>query len=412
MPLDIPSIDEFDLDGTRVLLRIDINSPVDRATGAITNENRIDRSLPTIRDLASAGARVVILAHQGDALDYENFGSLRNHAARLAERLGRPVQFIDDVAGPAARARIADLDDGDILLLENVRIHSEEMTTFESTVQLDDDQMAQTYIVRHLAPLFDLYVNDAFAAAHRRAPTLTGFQSLLPYAGGRQLIREVEMLERVAADPAQPCVFVLGGLKISDSFAMLQQALGAGIAERVLTGGLAGEVMLAAAGHDLGPATAAFIERRGLGGYVEEARRYAALFGERIAVPTDIAVERNGKRLEVAVDDLPVDELIVDIGEATIEAYEEVIGGAATIFVNGPPGVYETDVGSVGTRRVWQAVASAPGFTVIGGGDTVASAARFIDPTSIDYVSTAGGALIRYLSGQELPLLMAMARRT
>lgn len=410
MSLDIPSIDEYEVAGRRVLVRVDINSPIDRATGAIVNENRIDRSVPTIRDLSDAGARVVILAHQGDTLDYENFGSLREHADRLAVKLGRPVDFLDDVAGPAARTRIAELQNGEILLLENVRIHSEEMTTFEAAVPLDTAAMARTYIVRHLAPLFDLYVNDAFAAAHRRAPSLTGFPGLLPSAGGRQLIREVAMLERLAADPAQPCVFVLGGLKISDSFAMLEQALRTGIAERVLTAGVTGEVMLAATGVDLGPATTGFIADRALDLFLPEAERLRTAYADRIQVPVDVALEREGSRTEVAVDALPVDELIVDIGAETIAAYERAIADAATVFVNGPPGMYESENGAAGTARLWQAVAAAPGLTVIGGGDTVASAARFIDLDDIDYVSTGGGALIRFLSGQELPLLTALAR--
>ena len=411
MAVDIASIDEFDLAGTRVLVRVDINSPIDRATGRIVNENRIDRSLPTLRDLAQGGARVVVLAHQGDALDYENFGSLRQHADRLADKLGRPVHFIDDVAGPAARRRIEDLGDGEILLLENVRINSEEMTTFEKTVPLSPTEMAQTYLVRNLAPLFDLYVNDAFAAAHRRAPSLIGFQEVLPSAGGRQLMAELEMLERVAANPAQPCVFVLGGLKISDSFSMLQQALGTGVAAQVLTGGVTGEVMLAAAGHELGTATMDFIEQRGLETFIPLAAGHLAEYGDRITVPSDLAVERAGSRTVVAIEDLPVNELIIDIGDATISRYESVIAAAATVFVNGPPGVYESDSGSDGTRRLWNAVAAASGVTVIGGGDTVSSAARFIDLDDVDYVSTGGGALIRYLSGQALPLLEAMARR-
>jgi phosphoglycerate kinase len=409
--MEIASIDEFPLRGARVLVRVDINSPIDRVTGEILNENRIDRSIPTLRDLAEAGARVVVLAHQGDALDYENFGSLRRHAGRLAAKLGRPVGFIDDVAGPAARAAVERLSDGEILLLENVRIHSEEMTTFEATVALSPAEMAKTYLVRHLAPLFDLYVNDAFAAAHRRAPSLLGFQELLPSAAGRQLMTELDMLERVASNPAHPCVFVLGGLKISDSFSMLDQALRTGVADRVLTGGMAGEILLVAAGRDLGEATMDFIEQRGLGQFIPQARAHLAEHRNRILIPSDVAVERAGRRLEIQVEALPADHLIIDIGQDTISRYESVIEEAATVFVNGPPGVYETEPGAEGTRRLWRAVAGAAGLTVIGGGDTVGSAARFVDLEDIDYVSTGGGALIRYLSGQRLPLLEAMTRR-
>ncbi len=411
MPPDIASFDEFEVRGKRVLVRVDINSPLHPATREIVNENRIDRSLPTIRDLADAGARVVILAHQGDVLDYENFGSLHQHATKLAEKLARPVSFIDDCAGPAARARIRELADGEILLLENVRIYSEEMTSFESTVRLTAPEMTDTYLVRNLAPLFDLYVNDAFAAAHRSAPSLVAFPEVLPSAGGRLLIQEVEMLERVSDAPASPCVFVLGGLKISDAFGMLERALTEATADRVLTGGVTGEIMLIASGHELGPAVGRFIADRGLDSFIPTARRLLGLFPESILVPTDVAVEQDGERREVLVADLPVDELIIDIGTRTIARYEEIIGQAATVFVNGPPGVYELPAGADGTSRIWSAVAGASGLTVIGGGDTVSSAARFIDLAAIDYVSTAGGALIRYLSGQPLPVLAALERR-
>ena len=410
MSLDIPALDEFDFRGKRVLLRVDINSPLDPATKRIVNENRIDKSLPTIRDLADGGARLVIIAHQGDALDYHNLVSLEEHAGKLADKLERPVRFIDDVAGPAARARIVDLEDGEILLLENIRVHSEEMTTFEKSVKLSPAEMTETYLVRHLAPLFDLYVNDAFAAAHRSAPSLLAFQELLPAAGGRLLIREVEMLQSVAVSPARPCVFVLGGLKISDAFAMLNQVLSEGTADQVLTSGVTGEVMLLASGQSLGAGSETFIRDRDLNSFIPLAKEYLEKFPGKIQMPSDVAVDSDGRR-ELAVDELPVDDLIIDIGEDTIARYERVIADAATVFVNGPAGIYERSEGAEGTRRLWQAVAATAGTTVIGGGDTVASATAFVDLDDITYVSTGGGALIRYLSGQQLPLLEAMRRR-
>jgi phosphoglycerate kinase len=190
----IPSIDDLDVGGKGVLLRVDINSPLDPQTGAIADFNRIDKSLPTIRDLADRGARLVLIAHQGDTLDYHNLAGLSRHAAALAERLGRPVVFIDDVAGPAARRAINDLRSGEILLLDNLRYLTEEVSTFERDVKLTPEQMARTYLVRNLAPLFDYYVNDAFAAAHRSSPSMVGFQEVLPTAAGRLLTAEIEAL--------------------------------------------------------------------------------------------------------------------------------------------------------------------------------------------------------------------------
>ncbi len=409
--MKITSLDDVELKGRTVLLRPDINSPIDRDTGLIVNENRIDKSLPTIADLADAGARVVIIAHQGDTLDYHNLVSMREHAEKLSDKLNRPVGFIDDVAGPAAREAISALQDGDILLLENIRIHTEEVTTFEKAVKLTPAEMAETYLVRNLAPLVDLYVNDAFAAAHRNAPSLVGFQEVLPAAGGRLLVAEVDTLTRVGDDPRRPCLFVLGGLKISDAFAMMGKVLSDGTADNVITSGVTANVFLWAAGHDIGEPSRAFITDRGLDSFLPLAKEWLADFADRIHLPSDVAYAGSaGERVETDVQDLPVNELLIDIGSKTISRYEQLIGDAATVFVNGPAGVYESAAGELGTRSLWEAVAAAPGETVIGGGDTVASAARFIDLSAIGFVSTGGGALVRFLSGQSLPMLEAMER--
>lgn len=402
------TIDDLDLQGAKVLLRVDINSPIDADTGLIANDNRLDKSLPTIDDLVEAGAAVVMIAHQGDTLDYQNLVSLAEHATRLSTKLARPVDFIDDVAGPAARKRIEDLKPGRLLLLDNLRYLTEEVSTFENAVKLTASEMAETYLVRSLAPLFDFYVNDAFAAAHRNAPSMVAFQQVLPFAGGRLLVDELNALESVASNPERPCLFVLGGLKVSDAFSMLRKVLAEGIADRVITSGVTGELMLMASGVALGEATEAFVKDRSLDAFIPEAAEYLAAFPGKIEMPSDVAIERAGERVEVPVEELPNPEMIIDIGSRTIEAYEQLIADASTIFVNGPAGMYERDIARDGTRRLWEAVAAADGQSVIGGGDTVSSAARFVDMADIGFVSTGGGALIRYLSGQSLPLLEAM----
>ncbi len=406
----IASIGDLDVRGAHVLLRVDINSPIDPATGHIADDTRITKSLPTIRDLADAGARLVLIAHQGDTLDYHNLVPLTEHATMLSAKLRRPVGFIDDVAGPAARAAIGALGDGEILLLDNLRYLTEEVSTFEAAVKLSPEQMGGTYLVRNLAPLFDYYVNDAFAAAHRNAPSMVAFQELLPSAGGRLLVDEIAALSGLAERPDRPCVFVLGGLKISDAFSMLDKVLADGTADTVLTSGITGQVMLMARGTALGQPTEQFIRDRSLDAFIPQASLYLREHGTRIQVPVDVAMVEAGVRRELDVRDLPADSMIIDIGGRTIEAYREVISRAATIFVNGPAGVYEDPHGAAGTKALWEAVAASSGHSVIGGGDTVASARRFIDTSDIDFVSTGGGALIRYLSGQPLPLLDAMER--
>ena len=408
--MTIPTLEDLDVQGRTVLLRVDINSPIDRDTGKINDDNRLNMSLPTIADLADSGARVVIIAHQGDTLDYHNLVSLREHAGVLSEKLGREVAFIDDVAGPAARAAIQALGDGDILLLENLRILTEEVSTFEGAVKLTPAEMTNTYLVRNLAPLVDVYVNDAFAAAHRNAPSMVAFQELLPTAGGRLLVDEVTALSGVSCDPNRPCVFLLGGLKISDAFSMMDKVLADGTANTILTTGITANIMLIARDVDLGAPTLEFINERSLDAFIPRASELLEVYGDRIEVPTDLAYDVDGERREIIVSDLPTDHLLIDVGSETVAAYEAVIARAATLFVNGPAGVYESAAGEYGTRSLWEAVAASDGYSVIGGGDTVASARRFVDPEDIGFISTGGGALIRFLSGQPLPLIDAMEK--
>jgi phosphoglycerate kinase len=399
------TLDDFDYRGKGVLVRVDINSPIDPTTKKIVNENRINKSLPTIRDLSNQGAKVVLIAHQGDTLDYHNLFTLEEHAQKLTEKIGKKVHFIDDVAGPAARTTIRSLENGEILLLDNIRYYTEEVSTFEKNVKLTPAEMTQTYLVKNLAPLMDYYVNDAFAAAHRNSPSMVAFQELLPSAGGRLLIDELTALSTITESPARPCVFLLGGLKISDAFGMMSQALSQGTADLVLTTGVTGQIMLMARGRSLGEISEGFIKVRSLDQFVSQAREYLSSYPEKLLYPQDLAVDDKGKRREITIEDLPADGMIIDIGEETIGTYGELLNKAGTIFVNGPAGIYEKEIGSKGTSRLWSIIAGCRGFSVIGGGDTVSSASRFIDIDRIGFVSTGGGALIRYLSGERLPVL-------
>jgi phosphoglycerate kinase len=406
----IASLDDINVRGRTVILRVDINSPLDPTTKRIIDDTRIDKSLATIRDLAEAEAKLVIIAHQGDTLDYNNLISLREHAGKLASKLERPVGFIDDIAGPAARAAIERLRNGDILLLDNLRYLTEEVSTFENEVKLTPSAMANTYLVQNLAPLAEAYVNDAFAAAHRNSPSMVAFQELLPSVAGRLLIEETHALAGIAVDPSRPCVFLLGGLKISDAFSMMSNVLANGTADRILTSGITANVMLAARGADLGAPSMSFITERSLDSFIPQAAELLSAYGDRIEVPVDLAIDKSGVRSEIAVDELPVDHMIIDIGSRTATDYASFIADAATIFANGPAGVYESSIGEYGTRALWNAVSTAQAKSVIGGGDTVASARRFIDLATINFISTGGGALIRHLSGHSLPLLDAMER--
>ena len=405
----IRSIDEGDFQGKKVLLRVDINSPIDQNTGLIANDNRIQKSVPTIRDLSDAGAQLVIIAHQGDTTDYKSLISLKEHSTRLADAVGKPIDFIEDVAGPAAVEKIQSLEDGGILLLDNIRYLVEEASTFEDVVKQEPADMKSCYMIRRLAPLFDAYVNDAFAAAHRNSPSMVGFQEVLPSYAGRLLMDELSALQAITSDPARPCIYMLGGARAGDAFGMIEQVLKDGSADKLLLSGLVGQIFMIADGVDIGKSSAGFISYKGFDQYIEPAKTFLAEYRDKICYASDVAAKVDGARANLQLSEIQDDLDIVDIGDQTISDYCEIIANAKTIFVNGPAGVYEDALFEKGTKTLWNAVADAEGYSVIGGGDSVTSFVKYTDISKINYVSTAGGALIRYLSGIELPLLKAIA---
>jgi phosphoglycerate kinase len=409
MDLNILTLDDFDFANKTVILRPDINSPINHETGELADDNRIRKSLPTIRELAEMDAKVVILAHQGDVEDYRSLVDLKPHAERLAELLGRPLGFIDDVCGPAAVEHIQALKAGELLLLNNVRYLTEEVSTFVKFVKLTPEQLSKTRLVRNLAPLADIYVNDAMAAAHRFTPSLVGFAEVLPAAGGRLFGDEYSSLFHVKENPNHPCVFVLGGSRIADAFSMMEQVLGDGTADCVLASGLTGEVMLLAKGYHLGGPTEQLIADKGLVPFIERAKDLLDKYAHKILYPTDLVVDENGRKV-LTLDDLPSEKLLVDIGDNTIQQYSQVIAEAKTIFFNGPVGVYEQPVSAEGTRRILNVIATSAGYSVLGGGDSVAAAGRFGLREQLSYVCTSGGAMVRFLSGQELPVVEALKR--
>jgi phosphoglycerate kinase len=406
----IRDIDEGEFSSKSVLLRVDINSPIDGATGLIVNDNRIQKSVTTIQDLSDKGAKLVIIAHQGDTTDYRSLISLKEHAGRLAEAVGKPIDFIEDIAGPAAVEKIQSLQDGEILLLDNIRYLVEEASTFEDVVKQEPADMVNCYMIRRLAPLFDAYVNDAFAAAHRNSPSMVGFQEVLPSYAGRLLMNELAALQAITSDPARPCIYILGGARAGDAFGMIEQVLKDGSADKILMTGLVGQIFMIADGVDIGKSSAGFVSYKGFDQYIAPAKEFLDNYPGIIAYASDVAVKVGNARANVALADITDDMDLADIGDQTIADYCEVIGKAKTIFVNGPCGIYEDEMFEKGTKTLWNAVADAEGYSVIGGGDSVTSFVKYTDISKVDYVSTAGGALIRYLSGIELPLLKAISK--
>jgi len=406
----ITPMEEIDYKGKTVLLRLDINSPIDPVTKKIVNINRINMSLPTLKCLLSQNAKIAIITHQGDTLDYENLIPMKEHAEILSEKLDKKVEYIDDVCGPAAQEAVKNLNEGEMILLGNLRYLSEEISTFEKAVKLRPKEMLNTYLVRSLAPLVDCYVNDAFSAAHRNAPSMVAFQEILPTAGGILMMKELSALTKVMDSPDKPLVFVLGGAKISDAFGMMKEVLSSGAADKILTCGITGHIMLLAKEYDIGKANLKFIKDRGLDEFIKPAKEYIEAYPGKILFPVDLALEKDGKRIEVGIDQLPVDDICMDIGSKTVEIYKSEIAKSGTIFVNGPAGVYENSLFEFGTKEIWTSFTKAKGYSVIGGGDTVSAAQKFIDTRNIGYVCTAGGAMVRFLSGIKLPLIEAMKK--
>lgn len=408
MRFGIQTLDDFSLRGKTVLCRVDINQPVDRQTGALKSTTRITACVPTIRELSGKGARVVLLAHQGSDIEYKNYYCTRPHAAVLTKLLKQEVKWIDDVCGPAARRLITSLRDGEILLLDNVRFVAEEQTLFETKLLLTPEEQAQTLLVRKLAPLADLYVCDAFAAAHRSQPSLCGFEQVLPSAMGRLFEREYCVISELMEAPAHPCVFVLGGSKISDAFLMMDTVLGKGSADCVLTGGLVGNILLAAVGENIGQGSLDFIYRSNYAEYIEVARSLYQKYRERILLPTDLAYVREGERMECSIGNVPPEIAAVDIGAETIRSYRKIIAEAGTVFVNGPMGVFEEAPSENGTRAIFEALGETAADTVVGGGDSVTAADKYGVTQKLGYLCTGGGALIRFLTGEELPVVKAL----
>jgi phosphoglycerate kinase len=263
-------------------------------------------------------------------------------------------------------------------------------------------------LVRKLAPLADLYVCDAFAAAHRDQPSLCGFEQVLPSAMGRLFEEEYCVVSELMEKPKRPSVFVLGGAKISDAFLMMNAVLNHGAADRILTGGLVGETLLWAAGKDIGEGSRNFIKKEGYADLVETAKELLSKYGKKIAMPLDLAVAEKGKRAEYALGELPDSALVLDIGAKTAAEYQEAIRSAGTVFVNGPMGVFEEALTELGTKLVWDALGDTAAYTVIGGGDSITATKKYGKTAAISYICTGGGALIRFLTGEELPVVKAL----
>lgn len=408
MEIKMNALRGLDIAGKKILFRPDINSPIDPVTKKIVNENRLKKNAVTLKYMLENGAAVALIAHQGDTQDYQNLIPLEEHAQKLSDLTGYPVHYIDDVCGPAAIEAVKNLPAGEAIILGNLRYLGEELSTFSNFVKLKPEDMGTVWHIRKLSPLFDLYVNDAFSAAHRDAPSMVGFPHFLPAAAGFQFFDEYAALASVKDGAEHPCMFVLGGAKISDAFGMMESVLKNGTADKILTTGVTGIIMHIANGVTFGEPQMKFLRDRDMLSFVDAAKKYLTEYPDRFELPRDLAYNKDGARVECTIDNLPQDAQFIDIGAQTIADYQALLASAKTIFANGPAGIYEQDGFDIGTRGIWGGIADSDAYSVIGGGDTVSSATKFIDLTKISYVCTAGGAMVRFMSGKKLPLIAAM----
>jgi len=400
--MKFPTLDDVDVKGKTVILRVDINSPIDPATGEILDDKRMRECAPTIKELSSRGAKVVILAHQGRPGD-EDFTTFEKHVKRLREITGLNIKYVEDVIGPSALSAIRSLNPGEVLLLENVRFCAEE------TLKGTPEEMAKTFLVKKLSSVADIFVNDAFGAAHRNQPSLVGFGAVLPTYAGRLMEKELKGLEK-ALDPERPCVYVLGGGKAKDSMVMIENILSKGIADTVLTGGLLSHAFLAAKGTDIGETNKKILTEKGFDKEVDRAKRLLAQYGEKIVTPVDLIVDKDGSPLELPVENLPTQYPIHDIGSATVRKYSEIILKARTVVANGPLGVFEKKGFEKGTFEVLSSMAKSNAFTVVGGGHMVAAAEAAGLANKMSHVSTGGGACISFLAGEKLPVVEMLVK--
>ncbi|XRO77654.1 phosphoglycerate kinase [Methanocaldococcus sp. 10A] len=399
------TLDDFNFDEKRVVLRVDINCPIDPNTGEILDDKRIREIKNTITELINKNAKVVILAHQSRP-GKKDFTTLKNHAKVLSKVIDKDVEYIDEVIGSTAREVITNMKSGDVILLENVRFYSEEvLSDWKKWKDITPKKQAETNLIKRLAPLFDYFVNDAFAAAHRAQPSLVGFSYYMPMIAGRLMEKEVGVLSKVLKNPERPCVYVLGGAKADDSIRVMKNVLENGTADKVLTSGIVANIFLVAMGYDLG-ANEDVIENLGLKSQIEIAKELLDKFKDKIIVPIDVALNINEERVEADLNkDEKVEHLINDIGEKTIELYSEIINEANTIVANGPAGVFEKEAFAKGTEELLKAIANSKGFSVIGGGHLSAAAELFGIADKIDHVSTGGGATLDFLAGEKLPVI-------
>ena len=392
--MKVLTLDDFNLNGKTIFLRVDMNCPIDLNTMEISGIKRIEEAIETIKALDQT--KLVITSHQG-RVGNDDYTGMDKHAKILENMLNKKIKYVEDVIGQSAQEKIQNLQNGEILLLDNLRLCAEENYEFSP------EDAANTIMVKRLAPLFDLCVLDSFPSAHRSHPSIVGFPQVLPACAGRIVEREVRNLDEIMTVAKAPHVIVLGGSKIPDRLEAIKLLIQNGRADNILLTGLIGNVFLRAQGR--------IKSSLGIKREDEVVAKAHALIGEYpdvFTTPVDIAIDKDGQRVEMDVRDLKAGDKIYDLGPKTVDYYSKIIASAGTVFISGPAGFFEKENFSFGTRMLLNSIANSMATTLVSGGHLTTALKQQGLEDKINHISTAGGALVLYLTGDKLPMIKAL----
>jgi len=392
------TLDNVNVEGKTVIVRVDINSPMAPATNTFLDDTRIKAIIPTLNRLSKA--KVIILAHQSRP-GKDDFTSTLGHSRELGRLLGRQIKWVDDIYGSKAMDAIEQLQDGQILMLNNVRMDEQEIS-----VRGDFSTLSKTKMVQALSGIADIFVNDAFACAHRSTASITGFTHEIPCVAGELMGREIRMIDSALENPQRPCLAILGGIKVDDSVTVADNMLRQGIADDIwVTGGVA-NMMVELSGVEIGDLNHNFLVNELGDNYhstVETAKSLLNDFPNKIHLPIDLAANIEDNRVDLVLGDLPVEAPLIDLGIQSTIAVSAAIKNAGTVILNGPAGVFELPDFSLGTIEILNACAESDAYAVMGGGHTATLVTKYGLASKMGHVSTGGGASLDYIAGRTLP---------
>ena len=391
------TIDDLDTHNKVVLVRVDLNSPIG-PNGEILDDIRFRSHIATIKALGDA--KTVLIAHQSRP-GKRDFTTMENHAKKLASLIGKSVTYVDDICGSHAQQSIREMDNGEVVLLENLRFSSEEL------LKAPADDLAKTHLVKQLSLVSDLYLDDAFGTAHRAQTSIVAFPLVLTSGAGKLMEKEVDILTKALTTSQRPRIFMLGGAKADDSIKVIAHVLSQGSADKVLVTGVVANAFLGASGVDIGRPSLDYLKSLGYEGCIDVCKKLIDTYDGKIMMPIDVALNSNGNRLDAHLEDLPKECPIDDIGIETIVAYSRELKSAGTVVINGPAGIFEQKAFSLGTDETLKAAAQSK-LSILGGGHIAAAARRSGIDKRITHISTGGGACLDFLAGESLPGITAL----